>query len=51
MKYNFVRDAIEEGEVRIEYISTDLMVADPLTKPLPPLVFARHVRAMGLRRM
>ena len=51
MKYNFVRDAIEEGEVRIEYISTDLMVADPLTKPLPPLVFARHVRAIGLRRM
>ena len=51
MKYHFVRDAIQEGEVKLEYISTALMVADPLTKPLPPTQFARHVNAMGLRRL
>lgn len=51
MKYNFVRDAIEEGEVKLEYLSTTLMVADPLTKPLPPTQFARHVTAMGIRRL
>lgn len=50
MAYKFVRHAIEDGEVKIEYISTNLMVADPLTKLLSPLVFARHVRIMGLRR-
>ncbi len=51
MKYNFVRDAIEEGEVKMEYLSTNLMVAYPLTKPLPPIPFARHVKAMGLYRL
>lgn len=51
MKYNFIWDAIEAGEVKIDYISTDLIVTNLLTKPLPPLIFARHVRTMALCRL
>ena len=50
IKYNFIRDAIEE-EVQLEYNSTRHMVVDPLTKTEIPNVFAHHVKAMGLRRM
>ncbi|KAF7130791.1 hypothetical protein RHSIM_Rhsim10G0198700 [Rhododendron simsii] len=32
----------------IEYISTELMIADPLTKGLPPKVFKEHVARAGV---
>ena len=32
----------------IEHINTELMVADPLTKGLPPKTFKEHVKRMGL---
>ena len=32
----------------MEHISTDDMIADPLTKGLRPYVFDRHVINMGL---
>jgi hypothetical protein len=31
----FIRDNIESGKISIEYLSTDEMIADLLTKPLP----------------
>ena len=51
IKYNFVRDALESKEVCLTYLLTTAMVADPLTKPIPPDLFACHVQAMGLRRI
>ena len=30
--YHFVRNAITEKEVAIKYVSTSIMIADPLTK-------------------
>ena len=35
-KYLFVRERVEENKLCIEYISTKLMLADPITKGLPP---------------
>ena len=32
--YNFIRDMVQRGVVRLQYISTDEQVADNLTKPL-----------------
>lgn len=34
-KYHFIRQAIEEGSVRVKYLQTNEMVADKLTKSLP----------------
>jgi hypothetical protein len=33
----------------LEHISTKKMIADPLTKGLPPNVFREHLAGMGLR--
>jgi hypothetical protein len=32
--YHFIRDRIQKGAVKLQYISTDEQVADILTKPL-----------------
>ena len=41
---------VENGEILVEYIRTDDMLADPLTKGLRPIIFIRHVENMGLVR-
>ena len=39
---------MRKGEIEIEYISTELMVADPLTKPVRPIIFHKYVGYMGI---
>ena len=51
IKYHFIRDMVEWGEVVMKHISTRSMVVDPLTKPIATNVFQSHVGSMGLRRM
>ncbi|KAK4388221.1 hypothetical protein Sango_2428700 [Sesamum angolense] len=43
IKYLAIRKRVKEGKVAIEYINTDLMLADPLTKSMPPKNFKDHV--------
>ncbi|KAK1411312.1 hypothetical protein QVD17_37859 [Tagetes erecta] len=49
-KYLFVRKRVEEGKLCIEFISTHNMLADPMTKGLPPKIFEEHVSKMGLSK-
>ncbi|KAI3809233.1 hypothetical protein L1987_25203 [Smallanthus sonchifolius] len=49
-KYLFVRERVEENNLCIEYISTKIMLADPMTKGLPPEVFEEHVSKMGFSK-
>ena len=51
MKYHYVRSMIEKKRVALQHISTSLMVADPLTKPISKELFLAHVRTLGLRRV
>ncbi len=44
-----VVDSIQDHTISLEHISTKRMLADPLTKGLPPNVFREHVAGMGLR--
>jgi hypothetical protein len=48
IKYLVVKDRIQDQTIDIKYISTKFMLADPLTKGLPPSVFREHVAGMGL---
>jgi hypothetical protein len=34
IKYHFIRDMIQKGVVKLQYVPTDQQVADILTKPL-----------------
>nr|CAN60411.1 hypothetical protein VITISV_036515 [Vitis vinifera] len=47
-KSGTIREWVKEKKVVIEHISTELMIADPLTKGMPPLKFKDHVMNMGL---
>nr|GEX02077.1 putative zinc finger, CCHC-type [Tanacetum cinerariifolium] len=49
-KYLFVCERVEEQHISIEHIRTHEMLADPLTKGLPPKVFQGHVAKMGFRQ-
>ena len=47
LKYLTVKEEVQK-QVSIKYISTQLMIVDPLTKGLPPKTFKEHVDLMGL---
>ena len=49
IKYYVVKDKIWDYIISLEYIRTEKMLADPLTKGLPPSVFREHLVSMGLR--
>jgi hypothetical protein len=46
--YHFARERVAQKEVSISYVSTEDMVADSLTKPLPEKAFARCREGMGV---
>lgn len=48
IKYFGVKDEVKKQTVSIEHISTKVMIADPLTKGLPPKLFDEHVARMGI---
>ena len=47
LKYLIVKEEVQK-QVSIKYISTQLMIVDPLTRGLPPKTFKEHVDLMGL---
>ena len=49
IKYYVVKDKVRDHIISLKHISTEKMLADPLTKGLPPNVFRKHVASMGLR--
>jgi len=48
LKYFAVKEEVQKRIVSIEYISTYLMIVDPLTKGLPPKLYVGHVKNMGI---
>ena len=39
IRQHFIREKVQNGDVRLEYISTDKMIADSLTKSLSKVIF------------
>ena len=48
IKYLAIRERVKDKKVVIEYISTELMITDPLTKGMSPFKFKNHVKRMRL---
>jgi len=48
LKYFVVKEEVKKRRVLIEHVSTELMIADPLTKGLSPKVFTDHVKNMSI---
>jgi hypothetical protein len=48
IKYYFIHNKFQEGEVKLQYISTDEHVVDILTKPLSRIKFEYLRDKMGL---
>jgi hypothetical protein len=48
IKYHVVKDKTQDQTINLVHLSTKEMLADPLTKGLPPKDFQKHVASMGL---
>ena len=49
IKFYVVKDKVRDHAISLEHVSTKKMLADLLTKGLPPNVFREHLAGMGLR--
>jgi hypothetical protein len=48
VRFHFIRDAVQNGVLKLEYCSTDVMIADMLTKSLGRIKLESFVKAIGL---
>jgi hypothetical protein len=48
IKYYFIRDKFQEGEVKLHYIPADEQTVDILTKPLSKIKFAYLQDKLGI---
>ena len=46
--YHYIRDLVEKGKAFVEYIPTDCMTADGMTKPLQLVAFERFKDLIGV---
>ena len=46
-RFNSIHENVQDGDIGICKVHTDLNVADPLTKPLPRAKHDQHQNAMG----
>ena len=51
LRYHFIREAVEDGKVKMEYIPTADNVADIFMKALPKPRFQQFVASLGLAMM
>ncbi len=46
VRHSFVKHYLDNGEIELKYVPTENMIADMLTKPLPPLKLIKHRQAI-----
>lgn len=46
--HHFVRERVALRQVSFSYVPTEAMLADVLTKPLPPALFSKHAASLGI---
>ena len=50
IKFYVVMEQVQDQMICLEYVRTRKMLADPLTKGLPPNVFREYLAGMSLRK-
>ena len=48
IRHHYIREKQEDGTITIHFLPTAEMIADGLTKPLPPVKFKRFLSQLGL---
>jgi hypothetical protein len=48
IRFHYIRDEVEKGTVKVEFVASEDNPADLLTKPLGPLLHCRQVGLIGL---
>ena len=48
IRYRFVRERVEDGQVVLQYCSTKEIKADMMTKPIPAVQFEHLRRMLGV---
>ena len=48
IKYHYIRDMVQRGEVKLQYVAMDEQVADVLTKPLARVKFEYFRDKLGV---
>ncbi|KAL5856864.1 hypothetical protein ACOSQ3_004322 [Xanthoceras sorbifolium] len=48
IKFLVMKERVQSGQISIEYIGTNSMIANPFTKGLPPKFFQKHTAHMGV---
>lgn len=49
IRYHFIRECVEKGEIIVKHVSTDMQKADLLTKALAVVKFERMRRLLGMK--
>jgi hypothetical protein len=50
IRYHYIRDMVQRGALKLQYISTDEQVTDMLTKPLSRIKFEYFRDKLGIVR-
>ena len=50
MRYHFIRDLVQRGALKLQYIRTDEQIADILTKPLSASKFVYFRDKLGMAK-
>jgi hypothetical protein len=48
IKYHYIRDMVQRGVVKLQYVATDEQIADVLTKPLSIVKFVYFGDKLGV---
>ena len=51
IKYQYIRDMVERGAMKLSYVATDEQIADVLTKPLAKVKFEYFKEKLGVLRI
>jgi hypothetical protein len=50
IRYHYICDMVQRGDIKLQYVSTDEQVADVLTKPLSRVKFEHFQDKLGIVR-
>ena len=48
IKYHYIRDMVQRGVVKLQYVAMDEQIADVLTKPLARVKFEYFMEKLGV---